>query len=327
MPPDNLFQHNTLLEWLDGHRYYIKLSPSQHKEMIQIGALLFSSIYIYRADLKLSIINHPLWQPNDIDNPPIFELFTADLIASDKKSRMIFVSAKKTRTDEVAQLFRNIYDGKPKAYPNGAMMIFIPMNEDNQYTADYRKKLLFNHDNFIGQDDAITINGLHNLNNEIEIKNGDKLSIRMLLKSLPATQGMSRPQLFQFVEPNNSGTTTLATFQVQDKEFIEKRKETLENELRAIVSPKNIDKLFISEIDGIWCGGILKNKGGIIIQTRQPSPYTQTHISQITSLLHSPPKKRGAEEIGKRHKATPHLYTIQAPNNTTPTTDSENNPG
>ncbi len=187
MAADTLFCHPKVLEWLDSYRYYIKLSPSQTEEMIQIGALLFSSIYIYRSDLKTSIMQHPLWQPQDPNNPPVFELFTSDLIASDKKARMIFISAEKTKTDEVASLFRKIYDGKPKEYPNGAMMLFVPLNEDAQYTVEYRKKLLFNHEAFIGKEDAITINGLQNLNNEITLKNGDRITIRMLLKSLPAS--------------------------------------------------------------------------------------------------------------------------------------------
>ncbi len=51
--------------------------------------LLFSGIYIYRADLKLSIMNHPQWKPHDPETPPIFELFTADLIGSDKKTKQI----------------------------------------------------------------------------------------------------------------------------------------------------------------------------------------------------------------------------------------------
>jgi hypothetical protein len=73
-------------------------------------------------------------------------------------------------------------------------------------------KLSFNHESFIGTEDAIIINGLQNLNDVITLKNGDKISICLLLKNLPASQGMARPNLFQFVEPNNSGVTTLATF-------------------------------------------------------------------------------------------------------------------
>lgn len=307
-----LFTHPKMLEWLDSHRYYIKLSPSQTEEMVQIGALLFSSVYIYRADLKISIINHPLWTPKNLGDSPVFELFTSDFIASDKKTRLIFVSAEKTKTEEVAALFSKIYDGKPKAYPNGAMMLFIPMHEDTNYTMEYRKKLVFNHDSFIGKEDAITINGLQNLNNEVLLKNGDKISIRMLLKSLPASQGMLRPQLFQFIEPNNSGVTTLATFQAQDREFIEKRKDNIENELRAIVASEDIDKLFLSNMEGIWCGGISKNKGGKIIPTKPPSHHTQQHISQITSILHSPPKKRALamDSHNTPTTALQHHYTI-----------------
>ncbi len=55
---------------------------------------------------------------------------------------------------------------------------------------------MFNHDSFLGKEDAVTIKGLQNLNNEISLKNGDKITIFMLLKGLPASQGMSLPQLF-----------------------------------------------------------------------------------------------------------------------------------
>ncbi len=44
MSAEALFWHPMVLEWLNGHCYYIKLSPSQSEEMVQIGALLFSSI-------------------------------------------------------------------------------------------------------------------------------------------------------------------------------------------------------------------------------------------------------------------------------------------
>jgi hypothetical protein len=230
---------------------------------------------------------------------------------------MIFVSTEKTKTEEVSNLFRTIYDRKPKAYPNGAMMIFIPMNEDTQYSPDYRKKLIFNHESFIGKEDAITINGLQNLNNELSLKNGDKISINMLLKSLPASQGMSRPKLFQFVEPNSSGITTLATFQTQDKPFIEKRKENLEKELRAIIAADAADQLIISDTDGLWCGGITKNNGGKIIPTKSPSPNTQNHIAQISSLLRSPPKKHGLPEYQQNQVTTnKHHYIINSTQDT-----------
>lgn len=49
----------------------------------------------------------------------------------------------------------------------------------------------------------------------IRLKNDQVISIRMLLKSIPATQNMCHSQLFQFIEPNSSGMVTLATYQAQ----------------------------------------------------------------------------------------------------------------
>ncbi len=226
---------------------------------------------------------------------------------------MIFVSAEKTKTDEVAALFRTLYDGKSKAYPNGAMMLFVPFNEDVNYTVEYRKKLIFNHESFIRMEDAITINGLQNLNNEITLKTGEKITIRMLLKCLPASQGMSRPQLFQFMEPNNSGVTTLATFQTQDRTYIDKRKDKIEAELRAIVASNDLDKLFVSVVDGLWSGGITKNKGGKIIATKTPSQSTQQHLSQISNILHFPKKRPTPQDLSQPQLPnTRHHYVIAA---------------
>jgi hypothetical protein len=140
------------------------------------------------------------------------------------------------------------------------------------------KKIIFNHESFIGTEDAITINGLQNLNDMVTLKNGDTISIRLLLKSLSASQGMSRPQLFQFVEPNNSGVTTLATFQTSDHEFIDKCKDLLESELHAIIKTEDASKLFVSDTEGIWCGGILKNKGGKSSQ--------QNHLANILKITY-----------------------------------------
>jgi len=38
----------------------------------------------------------------------------------------------------------------------------------------------------------------------------------MLLKSIPASEGMSRPQLFQQAEPYHGVTVTIVTFQASE---------------------------------------------------------------------------------------------------------------
>jgi hypothetical protein len=48
-----------------------------------------------------------------------------------------------------------------------------------------------------------------------------------LIKSIPASSGMIRPQLFQHVKPNVSGVVTMATFQKQDSELVHARQKQL----------------------------------------------------------------------------------------------------
>jgi hypothetical protein len=39
---------------------------------------------------------------------------------------MIFVSAEQSKAIETIELLKTIYNGSPKVYPNGNMMLFIP---------------------------------------------------------------------------------------------------------------------------------------------------------------------------------------------------------
>jgi hypothetical protein len=215
--------HKDMIEWLEENRYYIKLFPSQNEEMVQIGALCFSSIYIYREDLRINIMQHPTWNPTNKPNMPVFDLVLSDFIGPNKKTKNIFITGEKSRQNEIAAYFRTLYDGTPKEYSNGAMMVFIPLNEGTLYTPEERTRYIFNHESFLGEEDALCISGLQDINTKIRLKNDQIITIRMLLKSIPATQGMSLSQLFQFIEPNVSGMVTLATFQSQDKPLIEAR--------------------------------------------------------------------------------------------------------
>jgi hypothetical protein len=52
--------------------------------MTQIGALCYRNIFMYRKDLKATIVNHPLWPPQDPENPPIFDLYLSDFIIQNK---------------------------------------------------------------------------------------------------------------------------------------------------------------------------------------------------------------------------------------------------
>jgi hypothetical protein len=148
--------------------------------MIQIGALCYSSVFLFRDDLKRAIMSHPLWKPTNPDSPPIFDVYVGDFIASSKKTKMLFVSAEKSRKEEVVSLFKTIYDDTSKSYPNGAMMLFIPTIDIATSSNDFQAKILFNHEKYIGD----VIGGFNNLNTSITLQNGKCVTIQYLLKSL-----------------------------------------------------------------------------------------------------------------------------------------------
>jgi hypothetical protein len=55
---------------------------------------------------------------------------------------MLFVLAEWSRQDATSKLFKNLYDGSAKAYPNGANMLFIPLNEGALNSTPYREKII-----------------------------------------------------------------------------------------------------------------------------------------------------------------------------------------
>jgi hypothetical protein len=102
---EELFGHKEIIEWLEFNRYNVKMSPSQDEEMIQIGALCFSSIFTYREDLKQAIFQDPLWNPDNAIINPIVDIYPADFQGPDKKTKMLFVSAEKSTQNEIIQFF------------------------------------------------------------------------------------------------------------------------------------------------------------------------------------------------------------------------------
>ncbi len=47
---------------------------------------------------------------------------------------MLFITGEISRQNEIAAYFHNLYDGTPKEYPNGTMMLFIPLNKGTIYS-------------------------------------------------------------------------------------------------------------------------------------------------------------------------------------------------
>ncbi len=301
---EQLIASKDVHEWLECNRYSVKLSPSQEEEMVSIGALSFSSEFIYREDLCQSIQQHPSWNFPSFPTPPIIELTKVDFRSSTKNTKMVFVSTEKSKQLLVANFFSSLYDATPKEYPNGIMLLFIPLRDGIVYDDDYRNKIIYNHEQYLGNESAISIMGLGDLNTMIALTNGTTVSIRTLIKSLPASHGMCRPQLFQHVEQNSSGGITLATFQECDRAYIQDRKMTLERELRCLLAQGEDEKLFQSSADGLWFDNIHKNKRGHIINSKLASKTDIEHIQHTKMILSSPPKQRPNGTVSNSSKTT-----------------------
>jgi hypothetical protein len=130
-------------------------------------------------------------------------------------------------------------------------MLFIPMHDNIQYDAAYRQKVLYNHEQFLGEESAIAIHGLQHPVLGVTLKHGPSVSLQMLLRSLPATQGMSRPQLFQLIETTATKDAIIATFQKAYKELVYARLFTLEIDIRAQIAEGEADNVFTSEFEEI----------------------------------------------------------------------------
>jgi hypothetical protein len=172
------------------------------------------------------------------------------------------------------------------------MLLFIPIKHGETFNQVQRNKYIFNHETYIGEEDVTAIHCLHNLNTEITLKGGTKTTIRTLLKSLPATQGMQRNRLFHIVDPNAGQTCTIATFQKSDKAFIEQRKLSLEQDIRSVLEKGEASKVFIDELEGLWFSGTIIHKNGKPVAVHTQSKTDMEFQKHSDALLNSPPQKK-----------------------------------
>jgi len=185
---DTLFQIPSVSKWLHSYQYYTRICPSQVEEMVKIGALCYSSTFIFRDHLKQAIMAHQLWPQAESDQPTLlFDLFISEFISPGKRTKMLFVSTEKSKQEKVSHIFKQIYNGASKTYPMGYMMLYIPIQDIVTSTPEFRKNIVFNHEKFIGEEGLFSIGGLNDLNTVFLLKNKKKVAIRTLLQSIPAS--------------------------------------------------------------------------------------------------------------------------------------------
>ncbi len=128
------------------------------------------------------------------------------------------------------------------------------------------------------REDCFAIFGLPNLETLLTLKDGKLTTIRTLLKSLPASEGMSRPRLFQVVDLMPSQDCVIVTFQRSDRPLVEERQFALEVELRDQLAPGEASKLFAKEVTGLRFGLAHHKNKGKVIKIHNPS---QVHLDFV----------------------------------------------
>jgi hypothetical protein len=199
-------------EWMDMNRYFVKLCPSQEEEMVPLGSLCYSNMFMHRDDLKDAIYSSPLWRAHFPELSPFIDIYLGEFLATGKKRKMLFVSGEKSKQDQVTNFFKALNNSESKQYPNASMMLLIPFNDGTYMSPQFRDKFLFNHKKFNGQSEVLAVGGLRDLQTEVQLKTGQKITLRELVKSIPASQGISYPLLFQHFKENSSRTIHMAVF-------------------------------------------------------------------------------------------------------------------
>jgi hypothetical protein len=285
-----------LAEWLQTYQYSVLLCKSQDEEMSLAGALCYGSLFLHRDGLLEGIKSHPTWAEmnKDREKPIVIGLVVKPFKSPGRSVDMIFVRAERSKKELVQEFLLNLYDGTPKKYPRGDMLFFIPVASklENDYTDEQRAKYVFNHTTFVGDEDCMAIFGLVDLCSEVKLKDGSIITVRTLLKCLPASPGMSRNRLFQVVDKNPSYNCIIVTFQKCDRALVEDRKFGFEQERLSHLAPEQAAQIFIDEIAGVQFVPTYHKFKGKIIRVHHPTKTHQDFVRHADNIMCSPPKKR-----------------------------------
>jgi len=154
-------------------------------------------------------------------------------------------------------------------------LFFIPVTSklEAEYTNVQRAKYLFNHQTYLGNEDYFAIFGLSDLNTLISLKDGKQVTIQTLLKSLPASEGMSRSRLFQVVDYVPLQNCVLVTFQWSDRPLVVECQFELEVKIMDQQAPGGTSKVFADEYEGIRFGCAHHKHKGREIRIPISNPY------------------------------------------------------
>jgi hypothetical protein len=207
---------------------------------------------------------------------------------------MLFISGKKSKKEELSNFFKSLYDGSNKEYPNGSMMLFILLTEGTHSSSMYREKILYNRRKHNGHVQVLAVGGLNNLQTVVKLKTGQSIMLRTLLKSLPASQGMSHPLLFQHFEANATGTIHMAIYQRSDHDLVTARLASIQQEILQVLAEGEEAKIFANPQEGLWFGNVHQNSQGRVVNANQPTKLGQEYANRVNKTSPAKPGCKSA---------------------------------
>ena len=322
--PDNFRDALTMGEWLVAHEYEARLSISQNEEMRVIGCLLYSNHFINRDLLTTAIMDDKEWNPEDEDDYGKFHISLRNFSSDSKETsiRILFVSAEVSRMEKMTNFFSSLYDGSAKRYPYCTPFLFIPLYKCN-LSSEFRSQLIRMHQDRIGEQvTAITIKGWRSLSSPILVQapDGSTLpsTVKELLLSLPASQGMVTPYLFTNIEPQANSDFFLAVYASANEALLEERLKSLSKDIHTLLAPGEITKFFIDPLRGLTFGKDIRQYtiGNQASQITSPSSAMQ--LQRLNQLVRSPPTKRSSpRETLRSTRSKPDEFSSRATATTT----------
>jgi hypothetical protein len=94
------------------------------------------------------------------------------------------------------------------------MMMFIPIEVLYKSSNDFRTKIQFNHDKYLGDETLFLHRRVPESQQHYSIK---KWKINLHSSFIEEHSSICRPQLFQQAEPNPAAVVTIVTFQAQER--------------------------------------------------------------------------------------------------------------
>jgi hypothetical protein len=263
--------------------------------MLRIGFLSRVRGFTYRDDLYHHIIAQDTWSKQPFHFRLYFNSFTANV--KGLTAYVLMIDVDRPSIEAAMSFFQEFFDGDSINSPNKIAYLFLPLYRKT-YTDNERKSIIEDNDHHTEQTSVVTISGLNNLNNVVQLHQGVSVTIRHLLLAVPA-QGTSNGKLFLQIERQASNNWLLCCFNSLDTTKVSLRLAHLETLLKRYITTTEYSKLFAMQEYELKYNGQAApiKKGRPKLPILEVPESTATYASAAMKKLFTPTQKRLAMEF------------------------------